>query len=445
MSSEELGYGSGRHQGVESTEVALLSVFLLLFLLLALFVIKAFSCALRHLWHRQWHQQTSRFFYPKIHKLFFRQLIDEELLLLLTSLLTLMRLAYGAFLVLFLWDYHELVLFAGAFVCFLLAFVVDEFLARYLAIRNPQLVLQHLSLFTALLLMLTLPVNGLVLLLLKGVVPNSYLIPFVEGEMHPYGQLAALVQKEEPKAFDPQDEKLFTSVLRFRHHVAREVMVPRVDLFALAADTPIRQAVHLLLNEGYSRVPIYRQTIDEIIGLLMYKDLLEQYHGYLESGDDAPLQAPIETLCKPVLYIPETKKIATLLQEFRKKRIHLAIVVDEYGGTEGIVTIEDILEEIVGEIADEYDDLADESFYTPIEGGGWLVDARMTLLDLEKQLAIELPQEGEYDTLGGYLFHCAGTIPQRGFTIHSDAFEVVVVRSGERCVEQVRITPRNQL
>ena len=128
-----------------------------------------------------------------------------------------------------------------------------------------------------------------------------------------------------------------------------------------------------------------------------------------------------------------------LLQEFRKKQVHMAIVVDEYGGTEGIVTIEDILEQIVGEIADEYDE--DEEMFFAQNDGSWIVDARMNILDAEEQLGILVPQDGDYDTIGGYIYHRAGTIPSKGFVIKHDDFELEVLRSSERCVEKVRITP----
>src|SRR5262249_33403368 len=158
----------------------------------------------------------------------------------------------------------------------------------------------------------------------------------------------------------------------------------------------------LLENEGYSRTPVYRTTVDNIVGVLMYKDVLSKYREYEEKGNNpAILNAPIETIQKPVLYTPETKKISQLLQEFRKKQVHLAIVVDEYGGTEGIVTIEDILEQIVGEIADEYDEA--EALFIPQSDGSWIVDPRISILDAEEHLGIKFPEEGDYDSIGGYI------------------------------------------
>ncbi len=119
--------------------------------------------------------------------------------------------------------------------------------------------------------------------------------------------------------------------------------------------------------------------------------------------------------------------------------MHLAIIVDEYGGTEGIITIEDILEEIVGDIADEYDE--EKQLLRSLPDGNWIVDAQMSIFDIEEQLDIQIPQEGDYDTLGGYIFHCAGAIPLRGFVIYQDAFELEVLKSNERAIEKVRVKP----
>jgi CBS domain containing-hemolysin-like protein len=217
-------------------------------------------------------------------------------------------------------------------------------------------------------------------------------------------------------------------------------MVPRVDLFSLSADVSIKEAAELLEEEGYSRTPVYRNNVDNIAGVLMYKDILNKYREYDKKKDPKILEAPIESLVKNVIYTPETQKISHLLQEFRKKQMHLAIVVDEHGGTEGIVTIEDILEEIVGEISDEYDQ--EEALFQARPEGGWVVDARMNILDIEEELGIKIPQDSDYDTVGGYIFHRAGMIPTEGFVIHHDDFELEILASNDRCIEKVHIIPK---
>ena len=214
-------------------------------------------------------------------------------------------------------------------------------------------------------------------------------------------------------------------------------MVPRINVFSLPCETTIKEAAKSFLKEGYSRIPLYRDSVDNIIGVLLYKDILSFYASQEEAHK---LEIAVENLAKPVLYTPETKKISHLLQEFRSKQMHLAIVVDEYGGTEGIVTIEDILEELVGEIADEYD-VDEELLYSALPGGGWIVDARMSILELEEELNVSIPLSPEYDTLGGYIFHRAGAIPIKGTRIHLDEYDFEVLSSSERAIDKVRITP----
>lgn len=237
---------------------------------------------------------------------------------------------------------------------------------------------------------------------------------------------------------DLTDQKLIHSFINFKERVAKEIMVPRINLFALSADTSIAQASRLFSQEGYSRIPIYQETLDHIIGVVLYKDLLNCF-----TSPDQNLDAPLETIAKQVLYAPENKKVSQLLQEFRNKQIHMAIVVDEYGGTEGIVTIEDILEELVGEIEDEYD-IDDEHWFNEIPGGGWIIDAKMTLLDIEAQIGVHIPTHPEYETLGGYVYHCAGTIPGKGWRISHDQFDLEVISSNERAIKKIKIQSREK-
>ena len=237
-------------------------------------------------------------------------------------------------------------------------------------------------------------------------------------------------------SFDRTDQKLISAFIHFKEKVAKEIMVPRVDLFSLPAELSIQEATHLFAQEGYSRVPIYRETLDQIIGVVLYKDLIKCY----TDPDRSALKQPLETLQKPIIYVPENKKISHLLQEFRTKQIHLAIVVDEYGGTEGIVTIEDILEELVGEIEDEYD-IGGEQFW-PLPSGGWIVDAKMSINDIQEELGIQIPESPDYETLGGYISQKAGVIPEKGWRLLHDAFEIEVLNASDRSITKVKLVPK---
>ena len=262
---------------------------------------------------------------------------------------------------------------------------------------------------------------------------------FEDESLMDKSKLREMIQESElEKHINTADQKLISSFLSFKERIAKEIMIPRVDLFALEADTPIQEAARLFAKEGYSRIPVYRESLDQIIGVVLYKDLLKCY-----ATPDLDLNTPLTSIAKPVLYAPENKKVSSLLQEFRSKQIHMAIIVDEYGGTEGIVTIEDILEELVGEIEDEYD-IGEDAEFSEIPGGGWVVDAKMSILDIEQQLGIQIPPNHEYETVGGYVFHCAGTIPAKGWRLSHDDFDLEVLSSDERSLKKIKIIPRTK-
>lgn len=324
----------------------------------------------------------------------------------------------------------------GLLAFILAAFLFGDYLARVLGIRYPETSLRICSPVASLFMFIVFPFAFLFLKISQLLPRPVYLDLF--SEVMGKEEIIELLQSTSP-GFDIHDKKLIESVMNFKERIAREVMVPRVNVFSLPADMPIKDSAALLERERYSRIPIYHNTVDNIIGVLMYKDVLAKYIEYVQKEDPRIIAAPIQSIQKGVIHTPETKKISSLLQEFRKKQVHLAIVVDEYGGTEGIVTIEDILEQIVGEIADEYDK-EEEQFFVKIENG-WIVDARMNILDVEEDLNIDIPQEGDYDTVGGYIYHTTGMIPPKGFVIHQNNFDIEILKSNERSVEKVRITP----
>lgn len=354
----------------------------------------------------------------------------ESLFFSLSAGKALLYTAYGLSLLFFL-PKEGYAQFLFIFTALLLSLAV-EFSSFFLASHFPLFFLRFFSPITSLLLLLisliTIPLFKCIAL----ITPASYAstTPFpMKSRL-----LELLSESEASSQFDLNDQKLLLSVASFKERVAREVMVPRIDLFTLPSSITIKEASLLFLEQGYSRIPIYRESVDQIIGVLLYKDVLASF---IEKRD---LSQPIETLIKPVLYTPETKKLSQLLQEFRIRQTHLAIVVDEYGGTEGIVTIEDILEELVGEIADEYD-FDQEALFSLLPAGGWIVDAKMNILDIEKELDIEIPPSAEYDTLGGFIFHKAGEIPKAGWKIHLNKFDLEVLSSSEKSIEKVKITP----
>lgn len=237
------------------------------------------------------------------------------------------------------------------------------------------------------------------------------------------------------------DHQILKSLLTFKEKVTREVMIPRIKVFSLPYSMTIRDACKKILERGYSRIPIYKDKIDNIIGILMYKDILNIYvKNETFEEINKMIDKPIETLKKPIIYVPENKKISKLFQEFRAKQKHLAIVVNEYGAMEGIITIEDILEELVGEIEDEYDINEEREFFS-LPSGSIVADAKMSIIDVEKALNISLPHSPEYETIGGLIFHLTGTIPKKGWSLHLDQFDIEILSSTDRCINKVKITP----
>ncbi len=392
-------------------------------------------------------ESPHRFFYYPFHRFLFKNKSFELIIFSSTLGENQARLGYtatvlfGLFFVLSLPVIHYLII-----LILLLFFVllIGDFFPRLMAIRSPEYALSFSLGFASFFLFLSFPVSFVFLKFADYATlahekdrGGDQLEEIKETVVH-------ILQAADVKGkLNHADKKLIESVVKFKDRIVREVMVPRVDLFSLEVGTSIREAAKELVKEGYSRIPVYRETIDNIIGVLMFKDILELYMDCLEGKKDPTLiDSSIETIAKSVFYTPETKKVSHLLQEFRSKQMHMAIVVDEYGGTEGVVTMEDILEEIVGEIADEYD-VDEELLYTAQPGGGsWIVDARMSILDAEDAFNIHIPQEGDYDTIGGYIFHKVGSIPQKGLRIHHEDFDLEILSSSERSVDKVRITSR---
>ena len=332
--------------------------------------------------------------------------------------------------------------FVKALVTILITLFAD-FLIQFICARKPKKWFKILSIPSSVLLTLTLPLNLVFLKIITLFFPKKTdFSPSPSFRVHDK-ILEWLRESEVESLLEKNEKKLIYAVISFKDRIAREVMVPRIRVFSLSSDTSIAKAAKSFLEEGYSRIPVYEENVDTIIGVILYKDVLNYLVKHQDSLDLLEKKT-IKCLLKPVLYTPETKKISVLLQEFRSKKIHLAIVVDEYGGTEGIVTIEDILEELVGEIEDEYDTQTTEMI-SELETGEWVIEAKMSIIDLEEEIGIQIPLSPEYDTVGGFVFHKAGAIPSIGWKVHLDQFDLEVLSSDERSVNKIKITPHKDL
>jgi putative hemolysin len=251
-------------------------------------------------------------------------------------------------------------------------------------------------------------------------------IPFITEE-----EIKTMVDAGEETGIIEEDEKeMIYSIFELGETMAREVMVPRIDIVAVESKTPVQQALDLILEKGHSRIPVYEETIDNIIGLLYAKDLL----GQLRDGDAT---VALRDILRPAYFIPETKKADELLQDLQQRKVHIAIVVDEYGGTAGLVTIEDLVEEIVGEIQDEYD--AEEPFIEVVSDDEFIFNARVDLDDVNKLMNVELPSE-RCDTLGGFIYSQLGKVPKVGDEILFDGIKIAVLSVVGRRIKKVKVT-----
>jgi putative hemolysin len=240
-------------------------------------------------------------------------------------------------------------------------------------------------------------------------------------------------QGEESGSIGEDHAELLRSVLEFKDTVAREIMVPRTHVVGFDLSTPMPEVIERVTESGHSRYPVYSGRIDQVEGILYAKDLF----GVMRQASlgEMPLA---DLVRRPVFFAPESQKIGTLLREMQARRVHLAVVVDEFGGTSGILTLEDIVEEIVGEIRDEHDE--DELQLEELAPNRWLADAGISIYDLSDVLQATFPTEGgDYDSLGGMMVELAGKVPEVGESLRVTPFELIVREADERHVTKVEI------
>jgi CBS domain containing-hemolysin-like protein len=234
----------------------------------------------------------------------------------------------------------------------------------------------------------------------------------------------------------PLERQMVRNLLHFGERDAGDVGVPRADIVAVEEQTSFADLVTLFAEAGHSRLPVYREKLDTIIGMVHIKDVF----AILATG--APHPETLTPLIREPLYVPMSRGALDLLADMRQKRVHLAIVLDEYFGTEGLVTIEDLIEEIVGDIEDEHDD-APEALLIPLDGGAWEADARAELEDVGETIDKRLAEvDGDIDTLGGLAAVLAGHVPQKGECIvHESGWTLEIVAADPRRVERLRLHP----
>lgn len=234
---------------------------------------------------------------------------------------------------------------------------------------------------------------------------------------------------EEEGVLEEEETEMIHSVFEFADTTVREVMIPRIDMVTLESDVTVDEAVDFAIQGGFSRIPVFEETIDNILGVLYVKDMLKQ----LREDHDTLL---IRDMLRPAHYVPETKKLDDVLREMRQQHVHMVIVIDEYGSVAGLATIEDLVEEIFGEIQDEYD--REENLYEKVNDNEYIVDAKMNIDDFNELMDMEL-DDTDYETLGGFLYAQLDKIPNTGDTITYDHVKFTVLSTRGRRITKVRV------
>lgn len=243
-------------------------------------------------------------------------------------------------------------------------------------------------------------------------------------------ELQEIIEESEEEGIINEGEgEMLHSIFEFGDTLVREIMVPRTDMVCCESSADIREVLDAILESGHSRIPVYEGSPDNIVGIVYAKDLL-RYWGRKES------EVKVVQVMRTPLFVPETKNIQELLQDFRTRRIHLAIAVDEYGGTSGLITIEDLIEEIVGDIQDEYD--LEEEWLQQQPDGSIIVDSRLNIEDFEQYFETRVERE-KFDTVAGYVFNLLGRVPREGEEIRDRSLLLTVVECDHQKIRKIKV------
>jgi putative hemolysin len=329
---------------------------------------------------------------------------------------------------------------AGALALVIVTLLLSLFTIVFGELVPKSLALAHTERFA---LTLSAPIGGLLRLLGPLVGLLTAITTRVAGLFGAGNEVQSAMSTEELKILverggeqgilEAEEEQMIHAVIELGDQRIHEVMVPRIAMVSLAASATLEQAIDTVIDEGHSRIPVYDKTIDEIIGILYAKDLLPFLKGF---ADERP---SLRSLLRIPVFVPESMSVDDLLHEFQRRKVHIAIVLDEYGGTAGLVTIEDLLEEIVGEIQDEYDE--EEPMIVKLSDHEARVDGRADVDDLSELFDVELSleDEDEYDTVGGLVYHRIGGVPKPGDQVMVDGLTLTVETTDGRRVGKVLV------
>ncbi|MCA9731760.1 MAG: HlyC/CorC family transporter [Deferribacteres bacterium] len=328
------------------------------------------------------------------------------------------------------WSLNEtLVLAIEVITVTMVLLILSELFPKLIAVRNPLHFASALSGFISAYINLIRPLTYILDMFTRliqkipGIGTSS--IPFRKEEL-----LTLVEVGEEKGTLEKEEREMISSIFEFRDTQVREIMVPRIDIVAVEQNTTLEELIELIKKKGHTRIPIYDTSIDKVLGILHAKDLLPFLHRKNEKID-------FTQLARPLIYVPEYKMIDDLLRDFQSEQLHMAIVVDEYGGTAGLVTLEDVLEEIVGEIQDEYDH--EPPLLRKIDANTVVVNAKIDLHDLNRELELELPTDEGFESLGGFIFSLTGSVPIENEVIEYKNCKFIVESINRNRIGLIRI------
>lgn len=318
------------------------------------------------------------------------------------------------------------------FVVSVVSIVLGELIPKGFALANPDRIALAVSGPISLFAKIVSPLVAVLVALTKLISKPFGIDPTRTPELSAAEIRLIVEQGSQQGVLEAEEEQMISAVMSLSDSKLHEVMVPRIDIVAIDQEASFDDAVTLVLTEGHSRTPLYKESVDHIVGILYAKDLLR----IIAAGGPRPR---LRDIMRPALFVPESQSVDDLLHELQRRRVHMAIVLDEYGGTAGLVTIEDLLEEIVGEIQDEFDE--EEPMKVIVRDGEAILDGRADIDQLGELVdpALELEDDEEYDTVGGFVYHRIGRVPVVGDTVSVDPFKITVIKVTGRRVGKVRV------
>ena len=319
------------------------------------------------------------------------------------------------------------------FIVSVVSIVLGELIPKGFALANPDRIALAVSGPISLFAKIVSPLVAVLVLLTKIISKPFGIDPTRTPELSAAEIRLIVEQGSQQGVLEAEEEQMISAVMSLSDSKLHEVMVPRIDIVAIDQEASFDDAVTLVLTEGHSRTPLYKESVDHIVGILYAKDLLR----IIAAGGPRPR---LRDIMRPALFVPESQAVDDLLNELQRRRVHMAIVLDEYGGTAGLVTIEDLLEEIVGEIQDEFDE--EEPMKVIVREGEAILDGRADIDEMGELVdpALELEDDEEYDTVGGFVYHRIGRVPVVGDTVAVDPFKITVIKVTGRRVGKVRVT-----